>query len=125
MNHTKNFFGLLIAFMCLAMISGSSAANPDTKNIDQGGAFPCYKLTINLVCNPSTGYMWVPEFNSSEVKWINDSYIDGSGLIGEDKLEQFVFVGVTGAKVVMKLENPNKQVVAIKTYKIPGFFFDY
>jgi hypothetical protein len=111
--------------MCLAMISGSSAANPDTKNIDQGYTSPCYKLTINLVCNPSTGYMWVPEFNPSEVKWINDSYIDGTGLIGEDKLEQFVFVGVTGAKVVMKLENPNKEVVNKKTYKIPGFFFDY
>ena len=59
--------GLFMAFLCLAMVTGSAFAAPVVKpNI--------VTKTIDVRTNPSTGYSWNAEYDHSKVELIKNYY---------------------------------------------------
>lgn len=58
---------------CFAMISGSFATNKN--NGDMTSLKNVNHLTIILPSNPSTGYLWLAEYDNSKVKLLKKHYI--------------------------------------------------
>ena len=107
----KKYLGLFLAFMCFAMISGSFATPTDKFD---------HKIKISLESNPSTGYMWIPEYNHSEAKLINVQFIPNKPkLDGSGGTQIFTFTGKKGAKIHMKyIKSGEKIAIKEKTYTI-------
>jgi predicted secreted protein len=99
--------GLFVAFLCLAMVTGSAFAAPVVKpNI--------VTKTIDVRTNPSTGYCWKAEYDHSKVQLIKDYYTQDptpitipNGCVpimmcGVPGTETFVFSGMKGSEIVLK-----------------------
>ncbi len=76
---------------------------------------------IPLNANPSTGYEWIAEFDSSFIRIINRSYAASSSLLGASGIETFEFEalrsGVTTLRMVYKRRD-EKSFANEKTYAI-------
>ncbi len=63
-------------------------------------------ITIELSSNPSTGYQWIPEFDSKLIELIKEDFHPASNLIGAGGIEQFEFKalssGLTNLRMVYK-----------------------
>jgi predicted secreted protein len=106
--------GIFTAFICLAMVTGAFAATPNN-----GMSLHTTK-TIKLQSNPSTGYHWVAEFNTSKVIVVKQSFkAYNSNLVGSPGIETFVFNGVKGSKIVLKyVRSGDAKPLKTVTYKL-------
>lgn len=87
---------LLMAFLCLSLLTSSFAAasNYNSKSVGK---------TISVVSNPSTGYHWVSVYNKKHVKLLSDTFKSNNpSLIGSPGIETFKFKGDKGQKIVLK-----------------------
>ena len=102
--------GLFMAFLCLAMVTGSAFAAPVVKpNI--------VTKTIDVRTNPSTGYSWKAEYDHSKVQLIKDYYTQDptpspitipNGCV--PSTETFVFSGMKGSEIVLKEYPPASKI---------------
>ncbi|WP_424353839.1 protease inhibitor I42 family protein [Methanobacterium sp. MBAC-LM] len=85
---------LLMAFLCLSLVTSSFAAAPSTNSVEK---------TIKVVSNPSTGYHWVAVYNKNHVKLLSDTFKSNNPrLIGSPGIETFKFKGDKGQRIVLK-----------------------
>ena len=63
-------------------------------------------ITISLISNPTTGYSWQPEFDSSFLKLVNTEFVPDSTNLGAQGMETFEFLmlkqGETKVKMLYK-----------------------
>lgn len=107
-----------MAFICLAFVAGSFAADPNNSNMQNMPTTA--KKTIKLPSNPTTGYHWVAQYNKVDVKLLTHSFklfypkLEGSGGI-----ETFQFEGIKGEKIVMYyIKDGDKKPLKTHTYII-------
>ncbi len=83
---------LLLAVFSLSIISGVSAAQTppvQNKNIT---VHLNEKFMIKLESNPTTGYMWVPSYNSKVLKLVSNQFTSNNPkLIGSPGVQKIVF----------------------------------
>ena len=86
--------GIFMAFLCLAMVTGSAFAAPVvTPNIVK---------KIDVRTNPSTGYHWEAKYDHSKVKLIKTTYIEDPNpafpmpICGLGGTQTFEFTGMKG-----------------------------
>lgn len=113
MNVFKMVSMVLIAVFALSMISGASAAQTiiNTKNMN---VHVNEKFEFNLESNPSTGYSWVPVYNSKYVKGVSNTFTPNKNpyIVGAPGVEHFVFKPVKKGEttIIMKyLQNWDKK----------------
>jgi predicted secreted protein len=79
-----------------------------------------HELTIELPCNPSTGYEWIAEYDPSQVALLDMSYIPNLPIIcGSGGVDVFKFMGKKGAAIHMKyIRAWEKKPIKTRTYYI-------
>lgn len=85
---------MLLAVLAFSMISGATAAqSTSVYNTKMMNVHVNENVPVNLTSNPSTGYTWVPIFNSKYVKLVSHSFTPNANpkLIGAAGVEHFVF----------------------------------
>lgn len=83
---------VLFAVLALSMISGASAAQP-TINTKHMNVHVNEKFGFNLGSNPSTGYSWIPVYNTKYVKGVSATFTPNKNpnIVGAPGVEHFVF----------------------------------
>jgi predicted secreted protein len=103
--------GIFMAFLCLAMITGSAFAAP--------AGMPHFTTKIIKVqTNPSTGYHWEAIYDHSKVRLIKNYYTQDPTptpliyppiiVCGKGGIETFVFMGKKGSEIVLEEYPPGK-----------------
>ncbi|MFC1717083.1 protease inhibitor I42 family protein [Candidatus Poribacteria bacterium] len=60
-------------------------------------------ITISLISNPTTGYTWHPEFDSSFLKLVNRGFASDSTKLGSPGMETFEFLMLKQGEVRVKM----------------------
>ena len=105
---------LLMAFICLSLVTCSFAATSSTHKIKT------VEKTIKVNSNPSTGYYWVAVYNKKYVKLISNTFKSNNPhLLGSPGIETFKFKGVKGQKITLKyIKSGTKKTVKQNTYTL-------
>jgi predicted secreted protein len=62
-----------------------------------------HEFTITRTSNPSTGYQWNPELDTSNIEMISHSFVPSSKLIGASGKDCFTFKAVECGTTTLKM----------------------
>ncbi|HML05885.1 MAG TPA: protease inhibitor I42 family protein [Methanobacterium sp.] len=115
---------LIMAIFALSMSSGVFAENKCIQGSDieekELNVKLDEKFKIKLESNPSTGYTWIPEFDSDFLKLVKSKYLKPQDsvnpLVGNPGTQKFVFKAIkTGeTKITMKYVRPWENCIPSK-----------
>jgi inhibitor of cysteine peptidase len=60
-------------------------------------------ITISLISNPTTGYMWHPEFDSEFLELVDKEFVSDSTRLGSPGMETFEFLMLKQGEVKVKM----------------------
>jgi predicted secreted protein len=118
---------LLLIVFSLSMISGVSAAQNTLVEHEKVNVNLNEKFRINLESNPSTGYIWIPEFDSEFIKLLRSEFkpifsFNPENHIGEPGIQRFVFkpLKTCETEIIMKYVRPwsNEMPVEVVVYHV-------